>query len=232
MKGTRLDEQIFHEKLKKIRWSTDRDELVSAMQATLRLMLRRPTDEALLANLMAQADRITGGLPKGGGQAQAAAVRQAAIRCVVLLQKAKKERLSRVDDTARLEARRSRRLKIIGVLAIATIALYLFLLFPQKDAAPGIDVAKKVEAALHSSRLGLSRRGDIVIRATKDHTIVTVERMTPEECLVVANDVQNLGDLAINNNPAFHASGDTLKKMCSETADATLAVTLHNYRKK
>src|SRR5271168_3054640 len=104
-----MDERVFHETLKKIRWSTNRDDLTVATNTALQLLLRRPTDQQLLSSLLAQVAKVTGSLSSAKSGAQSAAVRQAAVRCVVLLQSAKHGRLNRSQNIELQQQRRARR---------------------------------------------------------------------------------------------------------------------------
>lgn len=109
--GRPLDERLFHQALGRIRWSTDRDDLADATRTTLGLLLRRPADQALLTSLLSQAETIV---------LRHAEVRQAAVRCVVLLQSAKRGRLTRAEQDARAARRRQRRvLLLMGAAAAA-----------------------------------------------------------------------------------------------------------------
>jgi len=225
---SRLDEQVFHETLKKIRWSTNRDELASAMRTTLQLLLRRPTDAQLLSSLLAQVDGITRGL----SNQNAAQIRQAAVRCVVLLQSAKRGRLSRSQQDDRDEGRRHRRVLILVAATAATAAFYLFLMPKGNDVSSGHDVAAAIEDALHTTRLGLTKRDNITIRATHEHTIVTAERLTPEDCLAAAMEVQQMGDLTVNDTAVGRPNQEKLNKLCHQMGDATLSVTSNQFRKR
>lgn len=232
MGASPLDEQIFHETLKKIRWSTNRDELATATRTTLQLLLRRPTDEQLLAKLLAQADAITRGLSSGKGAAQAAQIRQAAVRCVVLLQSAKRGRLSRPQQDDLDERRRHRRVLILVAATAATVAFYLFIMPQRNIVSSGHEMATVIADALKTTRLGLTKRDNVTIRATHEHTIVTAERLTPEDCLTAAMEVQTMGDLAINDTNVGHPNRERLSKLCSQMGDATLTVTVNQYRKR
>ena len=233
-----MDEQVFLETLKRIRWSTNRDDLVSATRTTLQLLLRRPNDQPLLASLLAQADSITGSVPTGGDSAQrAAAIRQAAVRCVVLLQSAKRGRLSRAQSDELAQSRRHRRVIVFLAAAVATAALYLVMLRPDLlkqpvRSATGEEVAATIQAAFQSSRLGLTKRGDVTIRATHEHTIVTAERLSPDDCVMVAQRVKSMGALMINNTDVGRPSDEKLTKLCHTMHDASLTITQTEYRKK
>lgn len=227
-----MDEQVFHETLKKIRWSTNRDELASATRTTLQLLLRRPTDQKLLVSLLAQADGITRGLSSGKSPQQAAQIRQAAVRCVVLLQSAKRGRLSRADQADKDETRRHRRVLILVAATAATAAFYLFLMPQRNIVTSGHDIAAAIEDALHTTRLGLTRRDNVTVRATHEHTIVTAERLTPEDCLTAALEVQKMGELTINDTEVGRPSETKLTKLCHQMGDATLTVTVNQYRKR
>ena len=113
-----MDEQSFQESLKRIRTSATRDDLVAATQKSLRSLLRQPADQELLQSLLAQADSLTRSLPDGRGGAQSPEVRQAAVRCVVLLERAQKGR----------PLKKNRRVLILAVVAAAVVGLYIFLL--------------------------------------------------------------------------------------------------------
>src|ERR1700761_550492 len=109
--GSLLDEQLFHDALGRIRWSTDRIDLADATRTTLGLLLRRPGDQALLDSLLDQANMIVARQPE---------VRQAAVRCVVLLQSAKHGRLTRSQQKAREAGKRRRRVMfLMGAAATA-----------------------------------------------------------------------------------------------------------------
>ena len=225
-----MDEQVFHETLKKIRWSTNRDELATATRTTLQLLLRRPTDQKLLATLLAQTDAIVSRLSANSGK-QNAETRQAAVRCVVLLQSAKRGRLTRGQQDEDDEKRRHRRVLIVVAATAATAAFYL-LLMPQRNiVSSGHEIAAIIEEAIHSSRLGLSKHDNVTIRATHEHTIVTAERLTPEDCLTAAMEVQKMGDLSINDTNVGRPNQSKLDKLCHQMGDATLTVTVNQLKK-
>jgi hypothetical protein len=226
-----LDEQVFHDALKKIRWSTNRDDLASATRTTLQLLLRRPGDDQLLGKLLGQLDGIVRGLPAGQGSKQTAQIRQAAVRCVVLLQSAKKGRLSRSQQDDSREQARHRRVLILVAATAATAAFYLFLM-PKHNIVPGHDVAAAIEDALKTTRLGLTKRDNITIRATHEHTIVTAERLTPEDCIAAAREVQKMGELAINDTSVGRPNDTKFTTLCRQMGDATLTVTVNQYRKR
>jgi methionine synthase I (cobalamin-dependent) len=117
-----LDEQVFHTTLKRIRWSTDPADLASATRATLQLLLRRPVDAILLETLLSQLAAITASLP--AGTQQSSSIRQAAVRCVALLQSAKHGRLTRAE-TEELSRRRHRRVMLVMASLAATAMIYL-----------------------------------------------------------------------------------------------------------
>ncbi len=225
-----MEENVFHQTLKKIRWSTNRDELAAATRTTLQLLLRRPTDQKLLATLLAQTDAIVGRLSTHDGK-QSAEIRQAAVRCVVLLQSAKRGRLTRTQQDADDEERRHRRVLILVAATAATAAFYLFLMPQRNIVTSGQEIAALIETALHTSRLGLTKHDNVTVRATHDHTIVTAERLTPEDCLTAAMEVQKMGDLAINDIMVGHPDETKLSKLCHQMSDATLTVTVTQYRK-
>ena len=111
--GSLLDELLFHEALGRIRWSTDRDDLAAATRTTLGLLLRRPGDQPLLNSLLYQTNIIV---------VRHAEVRQAAVRCVVLLQSAKRGRLIRAQQDARDARKRRRRIMLLMGAATAAAA--------------------------------------------------------------------------------------------------------------
>lgn len=227
-----MDEQVFHETLKKIRWSTNRDDLASATRTTLQLLLRRPGDDKLLASLLSQLDGICRGLSASKGSKQSAEVRQAAVRCVVLLQSAKKGRLSRAQNDDNRERARHRRVLILVAATAATAAFYLFLMPHRNNAPPGHEVAAAIQDALKSTRLGLTKRDNITIRATHEHTVVTAERLTPEDCIAAAREVQTMGELSINDTAVGRPNDNKFNNLCRQMGDATLTVTVNQYRKR
>jgi hypothetical protein len=233
-KGVSVDEQVFHATLKRIRWSTNREDLAAATRTTLQLLLRRPGDRQLLSELLAQVDVITSQLPARGGERQAAAIRQAAVRCVVLLQSAKRGRLTRAQNDELQTHRRHRRVMVLLAAAVATAAIYLVIFMPQLtgSARGGAEIAAAMENALKHSRLGLTRNGDITVRATHEHTIVTAERISPEDCVIAAQRIKSMGSLAINDVDVGRPNDDKLAKMCHQMNDATLSVTNTEYRKR
>ena len=107
-----MDERLFHEALSRIRWSTDRGDLAAAMRATLGLLLRRPGDQPLLDSLLAQTETILIRHPE---------IRQAAVRCVVLLQSAKRGRLNRAEEDAREAGKRRLRRMLMTAAAAAAV---------------------------------------------------------------------------------------------------------------
>lgn len=112
-----MDEQTFQASLKRIRSSVTRDDLAAATQKCLKSLLRQPEDQELLHSLLAQADTLTRGLPDSKGT-QSPEVRQAAVRCVVLLETAQKSR----------PLKKNRRVLILAAVAAAVVGLYIFLL--------------------------------------------------------------------------------------------------------
>jgi len=227
-----LDEEIFHKTLKKIRWSTNRDDLASATRTTLQLLLRRPIDAKLLDSLLSQLDGIVRGLSPGQDSKQSAQIRQAAVRCVLLLQSAKKGRLTRAQQDDDKERARHRRVMILVAATAATAAFYLFLMPKRPVMTPGHEVATEIEEALKTTRLGLTKRDNITIRATHDHTIVTAERLTPEDCIVAAHEVQTMGDISINNTAVGRPNDSKFATLCRQMGDATLSITINQYRKR
>jgi len=113
-----MDEQTFQESLKRVRSSATRDELAATIQKSLKSLLRQPADQELLHSLLAQADTLTRNLPDSRGGAQSPELRQAAVRCVVLLETAQKGR----------PFKKNRRLLILVATAVAVAVLYIFLL--------------------------------------------------------------------------------------------------------
>ena len=227
-----MDEQVFHEKLKQIRWSTDRDDLAQATRTTLQLLLRRPGDQKLLNTLLGQLDGITRSLPAGGGEKQSGQIRQAAVRCVVLLQSAKKGRLTRAQQNDKDERRRHRRVQILVAATVATAALYLVLLPHHYTFLPGDrTTAEAIQDVLKSNRLGLTKRDNITVRATHEHTIVTAERLTPDDCIAAAREIQKMGDLSINDTAVGKPNETKFNSLCHQMGDATLTITVNQYRK-
>lgn len=113
-----MDEQTFQKLLKQVRASATRDDLAAATQKCLKSLLRQPADQELLQSLLAQTDALTRGLPDTKGPAQSPEIRQAAVRCVVLLETAQKGRPLKKD----------RRVLILAAVAAAVVGLYIFLL--------------------------------------------------------------------------------------------------------
>lgn len=227
-----MDEQVFHETLKKIRWSTNRDDLASATRTTIQLLLRRPTDEKLLASLLSQLDVIVRGLSPATGTKQSAQIRQAAVRCVVLLQSAKKGRLTRAQQDDNKERARHRRVLILVAATAATAAFYLFLMPHRDTVSPGHEIAAAIQEAMKTTRLGLTKRDNITIRATHDHTIVTAERLTPEDCIAAAHEVQTMGEMSINDTAVGRPTDTKFNTLCRQMGDATLTITVNQYRKR
>ena len=112
-----MDEQTFQESLKRVRSSPTRDDLMASTQKSLKALLRKPEDRELLQSLLTQADAVTRSLPDNRG-AQSPEVRQAAVRCVVLLERAQKGR----------PLKKNRRVLILTAVAAAVAGLYIFLL--------------------------------------------------------------------------------------------------------
>src|ERR1700692_3999606 len=112
-----MDEQTFQKSLKQIRSSPTRDDLAAATQKSLKSLLRQPGDQDLLQSLLAQADALTRNLPDSRG-AQSPEIRQAAVRCVVLLETAQKGR----------PLKKNRRVLILVTATAAVAGLYIFLL--------------------------------------------------------------------------------------------------------
>ena len=227
-----MDEQVFHLTLRKIRWSTSPSELAAATRTTLHLMLRRPSDQQLLDRLLSQTSLITDQITlASAGHGQGAAVRQAAIRCVALLQAAKAGRLSRREHQELHRRRRQRRVAILTTATAAASALYLILLLPHAGEEPGRVVAHRIAGALQGFGPGPDRRGDITIRHTGENIIVTAERLAPEDCVAAAAEVQSVGVLKINDTTLELPSPAALASLCHQMADARLTVILSQYGK-
>jgi len=86
-----MNERSFRRAVERVRGSRSGEELASSVRAALAKILGQPQDRELLASLTAQAETITARLPKNAaGGPQAGEIRQAAVRCVLLLESAKK----------------------------------------------------------------------------------------------------------------------------------------------
>ncbi|SRR5579859_4385923 len=86
-----MNERSFKRAVKRVRGSNSGEELASSVHAALVKMLGQPENRELLASLTAQAEAITGRLPKSAsGKQQTGEIRQAAVRCVLLLESARK----------------------------------------------------------------------------------------------------------------------------------------------
>lgn len=116
-----MNEKSLQKLIERIRKSKSRDELSSAVQAALKQCLRQPGDQQLLASLLAQAQSITNPLPAGAYDQQPPEIRQAAVRCAVLLDSVK----GRNPDTSWFK---DRRVRIVAAAAAAVIIFYLVLL--------------------------------------------------------------------------------------------------------
>ncbi len=116
-----MNDQKFRKTLEAIRSSSNRDDLATATRTNLKLLLAHPSDQKLLESLLAQADTITSRLPAGE---QPAEIRQAAVRCTVLLESAKKAGAGKPVP-------RNRRMLILALAATAVAALYAVLLLGQ-----------------------------------------------------------------------------------------------------
>ncbi len=112
-----MDDETFQDALKRVRSSPTRNDLSAAIQSSLKTLLRKPEDRELLQSLVAQADALTRRLPNSTGE-QTPEVRQAAVRCVVLLETARKGR----------PAKKNYRIPILIVVAAAVVGFYIFLL--------------------------------------------------------------------------------------------------------
>lgn len=112
-----MDDHTFQEALKRVRASATRSDLTAAIQTSLKSLLRQPADRDLLQSLLSQAEALTRRLPDNSGE-QTPEVRQAAVRCVVLLETASKAR----------PPKKSRRIPILIGVAVAVAVLYIFLL--------------------------------------------------------------------------------------------------------
>ena len=122
-----MEERTFQGALEKLRQSASRDELSDGMVSTLNSLLSHPDDLPLLNKLVAQTASITNNLPAGRGGAQSAALRQAAVRCVVILETAKR-RAKQDGGATKGMSKEKRRLIIIAASALATSVLYFLLL--------------------------------------------------------------------------------------------------------
>lgn len=113
-----MDDGTFQKFVKRVRGSATRDDLAAAIQASLKSLLQQSGDKELLQSLLAQAGTLTRNLPSNTGE-QTPEVRQAAVRCVLLLETARK---------GRQPDKPNRRLLILGGTAAAVAVLYFFLL--------------------------------------------------------------------------------------------------------
>ena len=85
-----MNERGYRRAVERVRQSGSGEELASSVQAALAGMLGRPENRQLLASLTAQAETITNRLPRNASGKQSDEVRQAAVRCVLLLESARK----------------------------------------------------------------------------------------------------------------------------------------------
>ena len=118
-----MNELGFQRAVERIRQSDSGEELATSVRVALTGMLGKPEDRGLLASLTAQAESITGRLPRTAPGKQSDEIRQAAIRCVLLLESAKNGRTG--SGPAFFKDRR-----VIIVIAVTAIvaAFYVWLL--------------------------------------------------------------------------------------------------------
>lgn len=84
-----MNQKSFEKLLKTVRGATSRDELADATRSGLESILSNPQDQQLLASLQAKAANIAGALP-AGAKVPLDEIRQAIVRCVLLLENAQK----------------------------------------------------------------------------------------------------------------------------------------------
>jgi len=116
-----MSEKNLQNSIMRIRKAKGRDELSSAVQAALKQCLRQPGDQKLLASLLAQAESITAPLPPGVHDQQPPEIRQAAVRCALLLDSLK----GRKPDAGWFK---DRRIIVVAGAAFAVIIFYVVLL--------------------------------------------------------------------------------------------------------
>ena len=120
-----MNERSFQRAVQRVRGSSSGEELAASVRAALSKMLGQPENRELLASLTAQAESITGRLAKtGSGKQPAGEIRQAAVRCVLLLETAKKKG-GGADQPSLLKDPR-----VITVLVVAALVavFYMWLL--------------------------------------------------------------------------------------------------------
>jgi len=119
-----MNERGFQKAVKRVKESGSGEELASSVQAALSALLGQPEDRELLVSLTTQAETITNRLPKNASGKQLGEIRQAVVRCVLLLETAKKRRTggeppSFFSDT---------RVKIVIAVAALVAVFYAWLL--------------------------------------------------------------------------------------------------------
>jgi len=119
-----MNERGFQKALKRVKESGSGEELASSVHSALSALLGQPEDRDLLVSLTAQAETITNRLPKNASGKQLGEIRQAIVRCVLLLETAKKRRTggeppSFFSDT---------RVKIVLAVAALVAVFYAWLL--------------------------------------------------------------------------------------------------------
>ncbi len=117
-----MDEKAFQKVLKKVRDSASRDELANAVLSGLQLTLPRPENGQLLADLQTKAANIIKNITAGDAKTQSAEIRQATIRCIVLLETAQQK-----GAGSSTPSKSWPKIILVSVVA-ATAFLYLILL--------------------------------------------------------------------------------------------------------
>jgi len=81
-----MKERAFQNAVERVRQSTNGEDLAASVRIALTEILPQPENRELLASLLSQAETITDRLPGFFFRTQPEEVRQAAIRCVMLLE--------------------------------------------------------------------------------------------------------------------------------------------------
>ncbi|CCG41946.1 hypothetical protein [Magnetospirillum molischianum] len=229
--------------IQKIPSVEDPDRLREVTLAALALLLRRPTDRDLRAELTRRIDTIIAGLSRITPQSRHAEMRDAARHCLHVLRTARERRLSRAAEAALAAKRASARSMAAtnshhraqagyavaiagGITVMVGGLLWIMALRP---AAPPIaaEPARLVEQILAAAQGEVPPThifGGALRRTTRgDLPVVVAEAVPPRSCAAAGWALVRKGVLTINGVTPSRPSAARITDLCSRSdGDATI----------
>ncbi len=218
----REEEAEFHQILEALPRFTEKHLLFEAVKTALRLLLRRPEDQALLVPLVNELGRQIEEIHPESYDQQVAQVRRAAIACVRILKKAKRQRAPRAAAPIPDKSGQWGWGAAVALAGSAVVGLFLLsiglLSLPIGSGPPltGLSLASKMEEAARSGAPVTVGGHKIKVRVAGDSLTVSTDGLGPEVCVEAATKLAQKGQVSINGSTMWDSAAKKVETRCHQ----------------